>query len=433
MARIGVIGGGIAGMGAAWALDHRHEVVLYESEARIGGHSNTVDLEDEGGLVPVDTGFIVYNERNYPNLVRLFDVLEVPTEWSDMSFSVSVGGGSFEYQSRARGLLAQPSNAIRPGTWRMLRDFRRFCRDAPRVLASGTRESLGSYLERGGYCDEFRLDLLLPLSAAIWSSGLDDMLEFPVTTLVGFLSSHDILQVRARPRWRTVRGGSREYVRRLTAGYRDRIRLSARVVAVRRDEDGVEVLDASGGLDRFDEVVFATHPDTTLQILGFEATLRERHVLGAICYQDNEAVLHRDPALMPRRRAVWSSWNYLADGRGQPDRSKPVSLTYWMNRLQNLRTERPVFVTLNPIRDPRGEVQRFGYVHPQFDRAALDAQRSLPAIQGVRRTWFAGAWCGHGFHEDGLRSGLDVAAALGAPAPWGVMPRPPALVGAIAA
>ena len=433
MARIGVIGGGIAGMGAAWALDHRHEVVLYESEARIGGHSNTVDVEDDGGLVPVDTGFIVYNERNYPNLVRLFDVLEVPTEWSDMSFSVSVGGGSFEYQSRARGLLAQPSNAIRPGTWRMLRDFRRFCRDAPRVLASGTRESLGAYLERGGYGDEFRLDLLLPLSAAIWSSGLDDMLEFPVTTLVGFLSSHDILQVRARPRWRTVSGGSREYVRRLTAGYRDRIRLSARVVAVRRDEDGVEVLDASGGLDRFDEVIFATHPDTTLQILGSEATLRERHVLGAIRYQDNEAVLHRDPALMPRRRAVWSSWNYLADGRGQPDRSKPVSLTYWMNRLQNLRTERPVFVTLNPIRDPRGEVQRFGYVHPQFDRAALDAQRSLPAIQGVRRTWFAGAWCGHGFHEDGLRSGLDVAAALGAPAPWGVMPRPPALVGAIAA
>ena len=433
MARIGVIGGGIAGMGAAWALDHRHEVVLYESEARIGGHSNTVDLEDEGGLVPVDTGFIVYNERNYPNLVRLFDVLEVPTEWSDMSFSVSVGGGSFEYQSRARGLLAQPSNAIRPGTWRMLRDFRRFCRDAPRVLASGTRESLGAYLERGGYGDEFRLDLLLPVSAAIWSSGLDDMLEFPVNTLIGFLSSHDILQVRARPRWRTVSGGSREYVRRLTAGYRDRIRLSARVVAVRRDEDGVEVLDASGGLDRFDEVIFATHPDTTLQILGSEATLRERHVLGAIRYQDNEAVLHRDPALMPRRRAVWSSWNYLADGRGQPDRSKPVSLTYWMNRLQNLRTERPVFVTLNPIRDPRGEVQRFGYVHPQFDRAALDAQRSLPAIQGVRRTWFAGAWCGHGFHEDGLRSGLDVAAALGAPAPWGVMPRPPALVGAIAA
>ncbi|HET7235839.1 MAG TPA: FAD-dependent oxidoreductase [Actinomycetota bacterium] len=433
MARIGVIGGGIAGMGAAWALDARHDVVLYEAEARIGGHSNTVDVEDEGRVVPVDTGFIVYNERNYPNLVRLFDSLEVPTEWSDMSFSVSVGAGAFEYQSRAGGLLAQPSNLLRPGTWRMLRDFRRFCRDAPRVLSSGTRESLGSYLERGGYSDEFRLDLLLPVSAAIWSSGLDDMLEFPVTTLVGFLASHDILQVRARPRWRTVSGGSREYVRRLTAGYRDRIRLSSPVVAVRRDEDGVELLDASGGLDRFDEVVFATHPDTTLRILGPEATLRERHVLGSVRYQDNEAVLHRDAALMPRRRAVWSSWNYLADGRGEPDRTKPVSLTYWMNRLQNLPTERPVFVTLNPIREPRGEVQRFRYAHPQFDRAAIDAQRSLPAIQGTRRTWFAGAWCGHGFHEDGLRAGLDVAAALGAPAPWGVMPRPPALVGEIAA
>jgi hypothetical protein len=433
MARIGVIGGGIAGMGAAWALDARHDVVLYESEARMGGHSNTVDVEDGGRLVPVDTGFIVYNERNYPNLVRLFDSLEVPTEWSDMSFSVSVGAGAFEYQSRAGGLLAQPSNLVRPGTWRMLRDFRRFCRDAPRVLSSGTRESLGSYLERGGYSDDFRLDLLLPVGAAIWSSGLDDMLEFPVTTLVGFLASHDILQVRARPRWRTVSGGSREYVRRLTAGFRDRIRLSSPVVAVRRAEDGVELLDASGGLDRFDEVVFATHPITTLRILGPEATLRERHILGAIRYQDNEAVLHRDPALMPRRRAAWSSWNYLADGRGEPDRTKPVSLTYWMNRLQNLRTRQPVFVTLNPIREPLGEVQRFRYAHPQFDRAAMDAQRSLPSIQGTRRTWFAGAWCGHGFHEDGLRSGLDVAAALEAPAPWGVMPRPAALVGAIAA
>jgi predicted NAD/FAD-binding protein len=344
-----------------------------------------------------------------------------------------VGAGAFEYQSRAGGLLAQPSNLVRPGTWRMLRDFRRFCRDAPRVLSSGTRESLGSYLERGGYSDDFRLDLLLPVGAAIWSSGLDDMLEFPVTTLVGFLASHDILQVRARPRWRTVSGGSREYVRRLTAGFRDRIRLSSPVVAVRRAEDGVELLDASGGLDRFDEVVFATHPITTLRILGPEATLRERHILGAIRYQDNEAVLHRDPALMPRRRAAWSSWNYLADGRGQPDRTKPVSLTYWMNRLQNLRTRQPVFVTLNPIREPLGEVQRFRYAHPQFDRAAMDAQRSLPSIQGTRRTWFAGAWCGHGFHEDGLRSGLDVAAALEAPAPWGVMPRPAALVGAIAA
>jgi predicted NAD/FAD-binding protein len=304
----------------------------------------------------------------------------------------------------------------------MLRDFRRFCLDAPRVLASGTRESLGAYLERGGYGESFTVDLLLPVTAAIWSSGLDDMLEFPVTTLVGFLMNHDILQMRSRPRWRTVSGGSREYVRRLTAPYRDRIRLARPVVAVRRGEGTVEVRDASGGLDRFDEVVFATHPDVTLELLGADATLRERDVLGAIRYQRNEAVLHRDPALMPRRRGAWASWNYLADGRGARDRSKPVSLTYWMNRLQNLRTRRPVFVTLNPIREPRGEVQRFSYAHPQFDRAAVDAQGRLPSIQGSRRTWFAGAWCGHGFHEDGLRSGLDVAAALGAPAPWAAAP-----------
>ncbi|MGZ8628562.1 MAG: NAD(P)/FAD-dependent oxidoreductase [Actinomycetota bacterium] len=431
MARIAVVGGGIAGMGAAWALDRRHDVALYEAEGRIGGHSNTVEVDDDGRAVPVDTGFIVYNERNYPDLVRLFGALRVPTEWSDMSFSVSVGGGAFEFQSRARGLLTQPSNAVRPGTWRMIQDFRRFCRDAPLVLASGTRESLGSYLERGCYGEEFRLNLLLPVAAAIWSSGLDDMLEFPVTTLVGFLTAHDILQLRSRPRWRTVSGGSREYVRRLTAGYRDRIRLSRPVVGVLRDEDAVWVRDASGGLDRFDEVVFATHPDITLGILGSEATLPERDVLGAFRYQRNEAVLHCDAALMPRRRGVWSSWNYLADGRGEPDRSGPVSLTYWMNRLQNLRTRRPVFVTLNPIREPRGESRSFTYAHPQFDRAALDAQRSIPSIQGRRRTWFAGAWCGHGFHEDGLRSGLDVAAALGAPAPWDTVPAP-ALVPALA-
>ncbi len=412
-----MIGGGIAGMGAAWALDRRHDVVLYEAEPRIGGHSNTVEVDDDGRVVPVDTGFIVYNERNYPNLVRLFEALEVPTEQSDMSFSVSVSGGAFEYRSRARGLFAQPSNALRPDTWRMLRDFRRFCSDAPRVLASGTRETLGSYLERRGYGEAFRLDLLLPVSAAIWSSGLDDMLEFPVTTLIGFLMNHDILQVRARPRWRTVTGGSREYVRRLTAGL-DEIRRSRPVVGVRRSPEGVIVRDAHGGLDRFDEIVFATHTDTTLRILGADATPQEREVLSAIRYQRNEAVLHRDPALMPARSGAWASWNYLAEGRGAPERSRPVSLTYWMNRLQNLRTRRPVFVTLNPIREPRGEVQRFSYAHPRFDRAAVDAQARLPSIQGVGRTWFAGAWCGHGFHEDGLRSGLSVAEALGAPAPW---------------
>lgn len=432
MDRVAVVGSGIAGMGAAWALDREHEVVLYEADGRLGGHAQTVGVDEDGEPVAVDTGFIVYNEPNYPNLGRLFEAIDVPTEWSDMSFSVSVGGGAFEFRTRGAGVFAQPTNAWRPGMWRMLGDFRRFCRDAPAILASGTRESLGDHLDRRGYGEEFRVDLLLPMTAAIWSSGLDDMLEFPVTTLVRFLSSHALLQVGGRPRWRTVSGGSREYVARLTAGYRDRVRLSTPVVAVRRDAEGVTVYDGRGGTDRFDQIVFATHADTTLSILGPEATAEERAVLGAFRFQDNEAVLHRDPSLMPRRRSVWSSWNYLSEGRGAPDRSKPVSLTYWMNRLQNLRTRRPVFVTLNPPHEPRGESTHLRYSHPQFDLPAVDAQASLRSVQGRRRTWFAGAWSGYGFHEDGLRSGLEVAAALGAPAPWG-LERRSSLVGASAA
>jgi predicted NAD/FAD-binding protein len=432
MERIAVIGGGIAGLGAAWALDRVHDVTVYEADDRVGGHAHTVEIEDDRRLVAVDTGFIVYNEPNYPNLVRLFNTLDVPTEPSDMSFSVSVGDGSFEFKSRGAGVFAQPSNLARPGMWRMMRDFRRFCREAPSILASSSGESLGSYLDRSGYSDEFRLDLLLPMTAAIWSAGLDEMLAFPVVTLVRFLSNHSMLQVGARPRWRTVSGGSREYVSRLTAGFRERTRLGTPVVGVERGSDGVVVRDLHGGIDRFDHVVFATHADTTLSILGAGATASERGVLSAFRFQQNEAVLHRDPALMPRRRTAWSSWNYVADGRGERDRSKPVSLTYWMNALQGLRTRQPVFVTLNALRQPRGPFTRFDYAHPQFDRTAIDAQEAMPSIQGVRRTWFAGAWCGYGFHEDGLRAGLEVAAALGAPAPWGVAPMP-ALVGGRAA
>jgi predicted NAD/FAD-binding protein len=432
MQRVAVIGGGVAGMGAAWALDREHDVVVYEAEGRLGGHANTVDVDDDGHAIPVDTGFIVYNETNYPNLVRLFDALDVQTEPSDMSFSVSVGDGGFEFRSQGKGVFAQPANIARPGMWRMLWDFRRFCREAPEILASGSGESLGSYLDRGRYSQEFRLNLLLPMTAAIWSTGIDDMLEFPVVTLVRFLSSHALLQMSARPRWRTVSGGSREYVSRLTANFRDQARLSTRVLSVERGSNGVLVRDTRGGIDRFDHVVFATHADTTLSILGMSATRSERAVLSAFRFQANEAVLHRDPTLMPRRRAAWSSWNYLADGRAGADPAQPVALTYWMNQLQGIRTSRPVFVTLNPIRQPRGPSTRFVYAHPQFDRAAIDAQGAIPSIQGVHRTWFAGAWCGYGFHEDGLRAGLEVAEALGAPARWGVEPMP-SLVGGRAA
>jgi predicted NAD/FAD-binding protein len=416
MSRLAIIGSGVAGLGAAWSLSRAHEVVVYEADDRLGGHAHTVQIDDPSGPVTVDTGFIVYNERNYPNLVALFDHLGVATEPSNMSFAVSLSGGTFEYQARALGLIAQPSNLVKPSYMRMMKDIARFAREATSAeLEPGM--STGAFLAAGGYSESFRRDFLLPMLACIWSSSLDAMLEYPAETMIGFLDNHGLLDVLHRPRWRTVTGGSREYVRKLTVPTAGTARLATPVVAVLRDDDGVRVVDANGGIDRFDEVVFATHADTTLRILGDGASPEERRVLSAFGYQRNVAVLHHDVAFMPRRRRVWSSWNYLAEeGRGR-DRER-VSLSYWMNRLQNLNTARPVIVTLNPLREPANVVSEHVYDHPAFDTRAVQAQTEIPSLQGVRRTWFAGSYCGHGFHEDALRSGLTVAAALGAAPPW---------------
>ncbi len=413
--KIAVIGTGIAGLGAAWALRRVHDITVYEASCSPGGHANTAQVHDAGAAVPVDTGFIVYNEQNYPHLVRLFAAEGVVTEPSDMSFAVSVGRGEFEYQGRARGLFAQPSNLGRPSYLRMVKEVLRFTREARELLGTDARESIGQYLERRGYSAAFRDDYLLPITACVWSSRLDAMLDYPAETMVRFLDNHGLLQVRHRPQWRTVTGGSREYVRRVSAGFRGRIRLDTAVRALVREPGGVTVVDARGGRERFDHAVLATHADTSLDILGLDASASERALLGAFTYRENQAVLHRDPGLMPRRRKVWSSWNYLADERGHGGQ---VSLSYWMNRLQNLSTERPVIVTLNPTRAPRDVEGEFTYRHPQYNRAAVDAQTQLPCIQGSNRTWFCGSWSGFGFHEDGLRSGLQVAASLGAPAPW---------------
>ena len=429
--KIAVIGGGISGLGAAWALSERHDVTVYEAAGRLGGHANTVEVEDRGLRLPVDTGFIVYNERNYPNLVRLFQAEDVATEPSDMSFSVSVSEGAFEYQGRALGLLAQPSNLAQGDYRRMIRDIVRFTREARELIGTGSTESTGDYLARRGYSRSFRDDFLLPITACIWSSSLEAMLDYPAETMVGFLDNHGLLQVRHRPQWRTVTGGSRAYVHRVARRFSGGVRLSSPVDAVLRDEDELTVIDARGGRDRFDHVVFATHADATLAILGPEASPEERRILGAFRYRTNRAVLHRDPRLMPVRGRAWSSWNYLAHERGY---GGAVSLSYWMNRLQNLETEAPVIVTLNPILEPRRAAAEFTYRHPQYDRLAVDAQAALPSIQGANRTWFCGAWSGFGFHEDGLRSGLEVAARLGAPAPWWRVPEPtPARHGPMAA
>jgi predicted NAD/FAD-binding protein len=418
--RIAIVGSGISGLGATWALQRVHDVTLFEAAGRPGGHANTVTATVDGVAVDVDTGFIVYNEANYPNFVRLLAALDVATEASDMSFGVSIGDGGIEYAGSRRGLLAQPSNLLRPGYWRMLRDVARFFRTAEALLAEPDAErlSLRDWLARESYSREFADDHLLPMGAAIWSAPVDRMLDFPAAGFVRFFRNHALLEFAGRPPWRTVSGGSRRYVDRIAAALGARLRLDTSVRAVRRHSGGVDVETAVGTVARFDAVVLATHADHALSLLGEGAGATERSVLGAFGYETNLAVLHRDRRLMPRRRAVWSSWNYLADR--DEDGGRSVCVSYWLNRLQNLDTPDDLFVTLNPIReiDPALELARFTYDHPQFDLAAVSAQARLPEIQGNGGVWYCGSYCGNGFHEDGLQAGLQVAAALGAPAPW---------------
>jgi predicted NAD/FAD-binding protein len=417
---IAVIGSGIAGMAAAWLLSRNHSVTVYEKDDRPGGHTNTVTISEPGRDIQVDTGFIVYNERNYPNLVALFDHLGVETRPTDMSFSASMDGGGFEYSgSGVAGLLAQPGNLFRPRMWRMLADLRRFYRAAPAALGHGDIDdmTLGDYLRAEGYGDAFVRDHLLPMGAAIWSTPPDDMLDYPLAAFVRFCHNHGLLTVRDRPQWRTVAGGSISYLQRLTADYHHRLRLNTGVRSVRRLLDQVLVEDRQGDVCRYDHVVIAAHADQALALLA-DADMPEQSLLSRFRYEKNLALLHSDETLMPRSRRAWSSWNFLSRGRGDEQK---VSVSYWMNRLQQLPTRRNYFVTLNPLQQPMdGKVLRsFMYEHPVFDRDAIQAQRGLWGLQGRRRTWFCGSYFGHGFHEDGLQSGLAVAEQLGGLArPW---------------
>ncbi|GAB4366313.1 MAG: NAD/FAD-binding protein [Kiloniellaceae bacterium] len=414
------MGAGIAGLGAAWALAGRHRITVYEEADYLGGHANTRAVTVDGRCLPVDTGFIVYNETNYPQLTKLFDHVGVASEASDMSFAVSLDDGALEYEGSARGLLVQPGNLLRPSHLLMLRDLLRFYRNAPALLddpAAG-EPSLGEFLAAGGYSRAFAEQHILPMGAAIWSSTLERMRDFPARSFVRFFVNHRLFDLGQRPRWRTVSGGSREYVRRLSASFANRVRVKSPVTGLRRTPSGVVLRTPYGGEEAFDHVILATHADQALRILGDDASSAERQILGAFRYQQNRAVLHSDTALMPRRRKAWASWNYLT-GAGEDGRTG-VCVSYWMNRLQNLPTPTPVIVTLNPLRAPAADktVAEFLYDHPQFDAAALAAQRRLPHIQGERRTWFCGSYCGNGFHEDGLEAGLAVARALGATWPW---------------
>ena len=420
---IAVIGSGISGMAAAWLLSQRHRVTVYEREDRLGGHTNTVDVPSPAGPAPVDTGFIVYNERNYPNLTALFRHLEVPTKASDMSFSVSLDGGALEYAGNNLGtLFAQPRNLLRPRFWAMLRDLLRFYRTAPYLLDDPGHEglTLGAYLDRQGYSRAFIEDHLLPMAAAIWSSPARAMRDHPAVSFVRFCQNHGLLSLGNRPPWRTVEGGSREYVRRLTSAYAERVRLDCGVRRLRRASDHVLVEDGAGRIARHDHAVVACHADEALAMLD-DPDPEEIGLLGAFRYERNLAVLHSDPGLMPLRRAVWSSWNYLGERR--PESEQGLCVTYWMNRLQSIPESTPYFMTLNPHRSPlQGSIQAsFLYDHPMFNAEAAKAQRRLWTLQGRRNTWFCGAYFGAGFHEDGLQAGLAVAEALGGVRrPWRV-------------
>jgi uncharacterized protein len=421
--QVAVVGAGVAGLAAAWLLSKRHDVTLYEAAGRLGGHAHTVDVDPGGpeGPVAVDTGFIVYNERNYPHLSALFSHLGVETAPSDMSFAVSVGDGSFEFAGDRLGtLFDSPRRLLDLGFHRMLVDVLRFNRAARRIARTGKAAgSLGGFLAAERLGSRFRDHYLLPMAAAIWSCPTRAMLEFPAVALARFFDNHGLLDLTDRPAWRTVRGGSQRYVERL-ATPAVRARTDHRVVSVRRDEAGVRLRDATGHDARHDAVVIAAHADQALALLD-DATPMEAAVLSSFRYQRNRAVLHTDPALMPRRRRLWASWNYLA-GPGPDPGADEVSVTYWMNRLQPLETTRDWFVSLNPLRppDPTRVAARMDYDHPVFDGAATAAQPQLATLQGIRGTWFCGSYHGYGFHEDALVSALGVAGALGCPAPWRV-------------
>ena len=412
--RIAVIGSGISGMSAAWLLAQGHEVVLYEHAPRLGGHTRTVAVP---GTSPVDMGFIVYNEATYPNLVALFRHLGVATRASDMSFGVSLGGGRREYAgTNLAGLFAQPSNALSPRFWGMLRDLLRFYREAPRDAPALERDliSLDAYLRGRGHGAGFVQDHLLPMAAAIWSTPAAEVGAYPATAFIRFCENHGLLQLTQRPVWRTVCGGSSAYIEKLTAPYAGNIRLGCGVAALRRHADHVMLRDTQGDTARYDEVVIATHAPQALAMLE-DPSDAEVALLGSIRTAANNVVLHRDARLMPRRRRAWASWNYL----DQPDGA--LCVTYWMDLLQGLRGPRQHFVTLNPAEPPTETLHRENFAHPQFDAAAIRAQRALWSLQGTRRTWFCGAWFGAGFHEDGLQAGLAVAEQLGGrPRPWAV-------------
>lgn len=410
--RIAVIGGGISGLTAAYRLGRRFDVTVYESRQRIGGHTHTVSVQEAGLELAIDTGFIVYNERNYPRFIRLLDELAVETQPSVMSFGIRNHSTGLEYSgSLPWGLFAQPVNALKPGYWRFLAEIQRFGKLGLAERERRSSQTLGDFLGQHQFSERFRNDYLLPMASAIWSSSHAGIELFPLKTFLEFFANHGLLDLRNRPQWRVIKGGSHSYVRAMLSADRFSVRTSSPVERVLRSSKGADVMTPNGESERFDAVVFACHSDQVLKIID-EPSDQERSILGAIRYANNDVVLHTDETLLPRAGRARAAWNYWTDGA---DANCLPAVTYSMNTLQSLTTEKHYLVTLNRTDaiDSAHVIARYQYAHPQFDQAAVGAQARWSEISGRERSSvFCGAYWGYGFHEDGVVSGERAAAAV---------------------
>jgi len=411
--KIAVIGTGISGMLAARLLSEDNEVHVFEANDYVGGHTNTVEVDTFGRSYSVDTGFMVFNHRTYPNFVRMLRLLDIPEQDSDMSFSVRCLRTGLEYQgSSLNGLFAQRHNIVRPTFHGMLLDILRFNRRALELLDADTEDiCLGEFVDRHRFGREFIDHYLIPMGASVWSARPEDFRNFPARFIIRFFDNHGLLKLGGRPPWKTIPGGAIRYVRELMRPLSDRIRLGCPVTSVTRGDGGIRVETAGDGLEQFDAVVMASHADQTLRMLT-DPSPAEQEILGAFPYQDNEAIVHTDASLLPKRKRAWASWNYSIPRQAD----LPVVLTYNLNRLQRHESPRPICVTLNSVEsiDPEKVLSRIKYEHPVYSNAALSAQKRFPEINGKRGTYFCGAYWGHGFHEDGVNSALAVADCFGA-------------------
>jgi len=411
--KIAIIGAGISGLTAAYYLRRKHEVSVFEAADKIGGHTATVDVSRQGRDYAIDTGFIVFNDWTYPNFIELMDELGVESQPTEMSFSVRCESTGIEYGgNNLNAMFAQRRNLLRPSFHKMIRDILKFNREAIRDLDNGDISqdaTLGEYLRANRYGEAFVYQYILPMGCAIWSASTERMIDFPLRFFVQFFKNHGLLSVNNRPQWRVIKGGSRSYLDPLTEGFSQSIQLNANINRIRRLGDGVELIMSDGRVLAYDHVVLACHSDQALSLLG-DASLAERSALKAIPYQDNEVVLHTDENLLPRKRIAWSSWNYLLRDRYQ----ERAILTYNMNILQGIKSDSTFCVTLNATESisPAKIIDRFNYSHPVFSLDSVQATSLVEKINGNNNTWFAGAWLGNGFHEDGVVSGRQVAACI---------------------